>query len=282
MVHVPVASVVEVDTSASAGAAAPAAPDCWEAQTQSDSWAGSRTRRPSAQTQADSWGPLGSARPHGGLAAAAPGGDMPPTVEEAVRAAEEAVARLRQLGLKAGGSSSASSTTADDGGRSDASVRSSGSGAEPAPDSRSRGAAQRAQRPVGVRALGGARLPGGAGASRPLAEGAPAGVFRRPLRDEEMAVVQALVEQPSRRRLRDLAAQAYGWAKHDAAGRPGVGVESATAALRHLAYLQGLPTLDERAARWHFERHSEDLSEVAGHEFEEAVEVIFRCALLGR
>lgn len=231
----------------------------------------------------------------------------PLTVTEAVRAAEQAVARLRQLGLQGGSSSSASSTTAGSTGarrlRSDGSAHSSGAApvaSAPSLPSRREGTdvGPRVQ-PEGCPPHGAQWASGSSGSScvGSLAEGGPRGapsaVFRRPLCRDEMVAVRSLLDLPSRRDLRDLAARQFEWAKQVSGQLPGhpgcIDMASATTAIRQLAYLRGLPAVDSRAARWYFDLHATqqrgckrdgEISDIDCDEFEAAVEDILQSALL--
>lgn len=78
--------------------------------------------------------------------------------------------------------------------------------------------------------------------------------FRRPLYASELATVDSLLADPRRRGgLWELAAKEFDWAltvNGHVSGKPGrVDFTSALTALRQLAYLNGLPSLNNAAAK---------------------------------
>lgn len=245
---------------------------------------------------------------HGSSGGRGSGGDAAFRVLDAVAASSDAVAKLRQM---ATGWETPSTTTASSSGHHRLSAAGSELGFGFGGSGFGGGAGGLGISAVGSMASGGAgcggptepaaaaglasglgrrSIDGGGGGGR---VGPPPGrVFRRDLYSSEVAVVAALLDAPGRKELRQQAAREFEWAlsvSGHVPGRPGrVDHAAALTALRQLAYLNGLPSLDSGAAGWFFGAHVAGerspmggVDDITSEEFQAAVEHLMQYAVAG-
>jgi len=112
-------------------------------------------------------------------------------------------------------------------------------------------------------------------------------VFRRPLHDAELSALKALLSPPSRRELREAAEREFTWALGVGGhlpGQPGrIDFASAMTALRQLVFLNGLPALDGNVSQWFYDACAgrvgrAECAEISLEEFQVVVEQMLQSA----